>query len=107
LGDNNWVQDELKGLGVDDGRIVSRAIKVVTALSKAPEKSICQACGTWKEAKAAYRMLDNEKLSAELIIKSHRKKSANRMKDQKIILAVQDTSELEYTTLNKTSGLGY
>lgn len=104
--DNNWVHDEMKSLGLDDRRIITRVTKVVTAISKAPEKSICQACGTWSEAKAAYRILNNKKLTSDLIIKSHRSQIVNRIQNQRTILAVQDTSELEYNSLNKTTGLG-
>ena len=40
-----------------DARLVDRLERLVDKLSKNPEASIPQACGSWYDTKAAYRFL--------------------------------------------------
>mgnify|MGYP005838828109 CR=1 FL=1 len=102
----NWVREELKNIRIDDGRIVNRAISVVKSLASTPGESIPKACGESKKIKAAYRLLANEKLTAEKVLESHKNQTIKRIDGQKIVLSVQDTTELDYNTLEGTEGLG-
>jgi len=44
-------------VSLPDGRLYERLERLVEALSKAPEQSIPQACGSVAASKAAYRFL--------------------------------------------------
>lgn len=97
---------ELKGLDVGDERLAKRSIQVLEALGHSPQDSIPAACGGWSETKAAYRLFDNKKITAQKILTPHYECTAERMKQHPVVLCVQDTSELDYTGKNDIQGLG-
>jgi hypothetical protein len=81
-------------------------VKLVSDLAAKPEASIPQACEDWASTKAAYRFLDHKKVTPEAIRAAHREKTVKRVKEHKTVLAVQDTTVLNYTMHQATSGLG-
>lgn len=104
--DINWVENELEGVAINDGRLVKRLIKTAKILSKFPACSIPEACNNWSETKATYRLLDNEKVSQTIIIESHRQETIKRINKLDKILIVQDTTFLDYSDHPATEGLG-
>jgi len=56
--------------------------------------------GTWADTKAAYRLLKNPKVTAERILEPHQELIRSRAKEHRVILAVQDTTELNFATSN-------
>jgi hypothetical protein len=107
--EKNWVQEEFKNLGINCGRTLKRFIQTMTTLSKKPNESIAGASDNKAEAKAIYRLIDNDKLTEEVILNTHRKATIDKMieSDANIILSVQDTTTLNYTSHSKTEGLGH
>jgi len=101
-----WAQEELKGADFGDERLTNRFIQIVRDIAAKPEASIPQACGDESATKAAYRFLDNENVTPEAIRASHRDKTVERVKGYKVVLAVQDTTSLNYAAHKATSGLG-
>jgi hypothetical protein len=71
-----------------------------------PTANIPQACGSWAKAKAAYRFFKNPKVSKEFILESHFEETAARVAEQPLVLAVQDTTFLDYSTHPQTKDLG-
>jgi hypothetical protein len=71
-----------------------------------PTANIPQACGSWVKAKAAYRFFKNPKVRKEFILESHFEETAARVAEQAVVLAVQDTSFLDYSSHPQTRGLG-
>jgi len=71
-----------------------------------PTANIPQACGSWAKAKAAYRFFHNPKVKKEFILDSHFEASAARVAEQAVVLAVQDTTFLDYSTHPQTQHLG-
>jgi len=77
-------------------------------LSKQPDKSIWSCSENRAEAKAIYRLLGNENLDREEILRAHREATVRRMTQQGgTVLAIQDTMSLNYNTHKKTEGIGY
>jgi hypothetical protein len=77
-------------------------------LSGQPDKSIWFSSENRAEAKAIYRMLGNDGLDREEILRTHRNATVKRMIEAKTtILAVQDTTSLNYNTQTKMEGIGY
>lgn len=97
---------ELQGMDMGDKRIKKRSIKLLETLGRNPQVSIPAACNGWGETKAAYRLFDNEKVTAQGILEPHYACSAERMKEHPIILCVQDTTEVDYTGKTDIQGLG-
>jgi hypothetical protein len=65
--------------------------------------------GDWPKVKAYYRMIDQPEDSAVSmpnILAPHRDRTVRRMMGQRTVLCIQDGSDLNYTNLEKCSGLG-
>jgi hypothetical protein len=75
-------------------------------MTHAPEESIPKACDDWADAKAAYRFLSNPRVAWEAIQTPHRHQTRVRCAAHPVVLCVQDTTFLDYTTRTKTNGLG-
>lgn len=56
-----------------------------------------KASGDWGRTKAAYRLWDNPKVSEELILEGHRRSTIERMKEHPVVLALQDTTDFNFT----------
>jgi hypothetical protein len=101
-----WALTELGTAKFGDGRLTERLIKLADHLSAFPESSINQACGSWSEAKAAYRFFQNDSVLEAEILQAHVKKTVERAKPYDTILAIQDTCYISYKNHGKTQGLG-
>jgi hypothetical protein len=102
----SWCEEELSGVDLGDKRLEWRVIDIATKLAAQPTASINQACEDWADTKAAYRLLANEKVTAEKILGPSQQRTRERMKGYGLVLAVQDTTFLDYTRHTKTDGLG-
>lgn len=98
--------DELQTMDVGDERIKKRSIQLLERLGSNPQVSIPAACNGWHETKAAYRLFDNKKVTAQDILEPHYACSAQRMSAHPVVLCVQDTTEADYTGKNDIQGLG-
>jgi len=66
-------------------------------LAQQSEASVPKASGDWARTKAAYRLWDNAKVSEEGILEGHRSSTIKRMKEHRVVLAVQDTTDFNFT----------
>jgi hypothetical protein len=81
-------------------------IRLVEALSAHPSGSIPVASGGWAETKAAYRLLDNPALEWRDVLEVHTERTAERMREHSVVLCLQDTTELDFTSQPGIAGLG-
>lgn len=88
---------ELEGIELGDERLNERSKKVIAALAANPEASVNAACDGWRDTLAAYRLLDNDAVTPDRILAPHRAATVARMREQSVVLVVQDTTELDYT----------
>ena len=103
---NTSISDEFVHADINDRRLVKRLCFTAERLAEQPEKSIAAACGSWVDAKGAYELFQNEKVTCTAMFQSHRECTIERMKACEIVLIVQDTTELDFNTRRKTIGLG-
>jgi len=103
---NTWVAKEFEHVKFNDKRRFNRFIKVVTQKWKNPTASICEACETNADRKGAYRLYDNIKVTENEMLNSHILNTQKRAKKEKVILAIQDTTIVDYSTHKATKGLG-
>jgi hypothetical protein len=89
-----------------DKRLNWRVVEILTALAAQPMASIPQASLDWAATKATYRLLDNEKVSNDKLYAPHYARTRARLVGQKRVLAVQDTTLLDFTHHPQTAGLG-
>jgi len=100
--------DEFAGLDFNSSRLEKRFVKTMETLAWQPEKSIWFCSENRAEAKAIYRLLGNDRLDRDEILNRHRKSTVKRMIESgETILAIQDTSGLNYNTQKKMEGIGY
>lgn len=92
-----WVQDELKSASFGDQRLNARFQMVMNDLSENPSASIPTACGGWTETCATYRFFENERVDAARVLEPHREATLKRIAEHKVVLAAQDTTELDLT----------
>ena len=102
----SWAQAELHDLELGDARRTKRLIKLVDDLSGQPTGSIPLACGGWAETKAAYRLLDNPAMEWREVLEVRTARTVARMAGQPVVLCIQDTTELDFSTQPGIAGLG-
>jgi hypothetical protein len=102
----SWAEEEFGNANLGDVRRTERLIEMATTLGENPQASLPEACCDAAELKATYRFFDNDKISPGEILKSHTLSSINRLAQYPIILAVQDTTYLDWTAHPETEGLG-
>jgi hypothetical protein len=102
----DWAEEELGEAEMGDRRLSKRLVSIGQAFYARPQANIPQACQTRAETKAAYRFLDHPETSMETILESHYQATVARMSRETVILAVQDTTSLNYTAHPATENLG-
>jgi hypothetical protein len=91
---------------VHDARHAKRLATLLARLGEQPVSSIPSACRGWTETVAAYRFLDNPHVGCEEILSGHRQATLERIRAQEVALLGQDTSFLNYGTLQPKAGMG-
>jgi hypothetical protein len=99
--------ENFEGIDFGDKRLSERTVQVVEDLTKDPQKSLNLASGSRANAKAAYRLLGNEKFTLEKLQRGVRETTCEAMTGLEEVLLIQDTSDMNYNTHKKTEGLGY
>jgi hypothetical protein len=92
-----WAEEEMASADFGDRRLNVRAVKLLWAMGDYPNLSIPAACGGHAEVQAAYRFFDNDKVTLQGMLAPHMERTRQRMAEQKVVLLVQDTTELELT----------
>jgi hypothetical protein len=101
-----WAEEEFGTVDLGDKRLNARLVQLAGILGEKPQHSLPDASGEPATLKAAYRFFDNEQVTPEGILLSHIEASYGRMASQQLVLAVQDTTLLDWTAHPDTTGLG-
>lgn len=104
--EEDWAQAEFGAAELGDARRTARLVQLARQLGERPEASLPQALEDGAALKAAYRFFDNAEVAHEKVLASHVVSSLKRMQGQEVILAVQDTTSIDYATHLATAGLG-
>lgn len=101
-----WAEEEFGEADLGDKRLNARLVQLAGVLGEKPQDSLPDASGESATLKAAYRFFDNEQVTPEGILLSHIEATYRRMASLKLVLAVQDTTYLDWTAHPNTEGLG-
>lgn len=71
-----------------------------------PTANLPQCCASRAKTKAAYRFLEHEHTTMHTLLQPHYRATEARLAHEAVVLAVQDTTSLNYTTHAATDGLG-
>ena len=66
-----WVENELRGCEFPDVRLKKRFRTIIEQLAAGIGRSLPFACQDWANTKAAYRFLDNSRISEAEILEGH------------------------------------
>lgn len=104
--DESWAVTEWADADLGDARRTQRLVELATVLAQRPSASLPEACGSRAQLKAAYRFFDNDASDPHAILASHVEATTARLAAVPRVLAVQDTTELDWTAHPATTGLG-
>lgn len=101
-----WIAEEMETLELRDPRRKRRVMRMIEQFASNPGESIPKACGNGADTKAAYRALGSEEIAAEEIRLAHARATAERTRELKRVLVMQDTTGISLGTCEETEGLG-
>jgi len=94
---NAWIANELKGCEFQDKRLGRRFETIMEQLSSGIGRTLPLACQDWTNAKAAYRFLDNQRVTEADILKGHFEATRERVAATAgKILVLHDTTEFSF-----------
>jgi hypothetical protein len=94
---NSWLDRELADCEFKDERLGKRFRSLLEQLASSPGDSIPLVCQDWANTKAAYRFLDNDRVSEAEILGGHFQATRDRVAATSgPILVLHDTTEFSY-----------
>ena len=103
----DWAEEEFGRVDWADGRLKARLCTLARDFMAQPGKPIAQlGDGSQAKAKAAYRFCDNPQVDMETVLFPHIESTVERVRAHPVVLAIQDTSDLNYTHHPATKNLG-
>jgi hypothetical protein len=103
---DDWTDEEFGDAELGDKRLTTRVQIVAAAFYARPQGSVPQACGTPAKTKAAYRLFDHPEVTMKAILAPHYEATKRRLSAYPVVLAVQDTTSLNYSAQPHIEGLG-
>lgn len=104
--DATWAEEEFGEADLGDVRRNARLVHLASVLGAQPSASLPEATDDPATLKAAYRFFANDYVRAEAILASHIQSTIRRVQAVERVLAVQDTTYLDWTDHPATTGLG-
>lgn len=100
-----WVMSEYRG-DLGDARLNARLLAIAGRLSDLPGGTPSEVFQVPAEKKAFYRFVENDRVDPERILAGHTEATLSRLRDARVVLAIQDTTSLNFTRRKSTEGLG-
>ena len=101
----DWAELEYGRCQHTDGRVRDRIVRVGRAWEKEFGATIPVMFPDVVERTAVYRLLSNERVTMEHILEPHQERTVDRCRVEPVVLAVQDTTTVNYDGHNGTQGL--
>ena len=99
-----WIAMETRGVDLGDERLDARYRTLLDRLSEKPSLSIPAACKGEAETVAAYRFFQNEKADPKKLLQPHREATLERIRNEVVVIAAQDTTEVDLTRKEEKVG---
>ncbi len=101
-----WAVTACADADLGDLRRPQRLVQLAHVLAQHPGAALPEACGSGAMLKAAYRFFANEDIEPSDIVQSPIEATYSRLNHVPVVLAVQDTTAVDWTSLRATAGLG-
>jgi hypothetical protein len=102
-----WAEEEVQYAELGDVRRKKRLIRIVSDLAAQPNVSVPQASGDLAATQAAYEFWQSPYIKPEAIAAAHQRSTLERVKQHSVVIAIQDTTELNFTHHPGKRGMGY
>jgi hypothetical protein len=102
----DWAEEEFGSCVLADARLSARLLTLARDFYALPMANVPQACASRAKTKAAYRFLEHADTTMHALLQPHYRATEARVSKEAIVLAVQDSTSLDYTTHRATEGLG-
>jgi len=103
----DWVEEEFGRVVFYDDRLSRRLYQLARDFYAQPGVLIPQVCkGSEAKMKGAYRFFKNDRVDMATVLRSHVEATVERIKQHRVVLAVQDTTHLNYTAHPPEVGVG-
>jgi hypothetical protein len=106
MDDSRWAVREFGGALLGDARRTARLVDLATTLGERPTASLPDGCGSPARLKAAYRFFANDAIDPDAVLAGHVAATHGRLAIVPLVLAVPDTTLVDYTHHPATTGLG-
>ena len=103
---SHWAEEEFATVKLYDRRLKRRLYTIALDFFNKSVANIPEACGSRARTMGAYRFFRNKEVGMEVILDAHTEATVERIKKQRLVLAPQDTTILDYSTHPMTEGLG-
>jgi hypothetical protein len=103
----SWATRELGQAGLGDVRRNRRLVKIVEDLAASPESSVPLASRDRAALQGMYNFWANPRTKAASILDAYVWSAVHRSECRGVVLAIQDTTELDYSGHRGKRGLGY
>src|SRR3984893_6263629 len=107
LDPRSWAERTFGGVQLHDLRRTKRAVQVATKLAENPLGSLPAQMHTWKETKELYRLLDEPDVTFASLIQPHLQQTREQANASRVVLLVQDTTDIDLSHRRKISGVGH
>lgn len=102
----DWAEEEFGGCDLPDARLQTRLLSLARDFYARPQANVAQACANRAKTKAAYRFMGHEQTTVDTLLQPHFQSTEARVRTESVVLAVQDTTSLNYTAHAATGGMG-
>src|ERR1700722_14593038 len=102
----NEIMDEFETVHFGDKRLNKRSKKVIQSMYEGIGKGFSASFLGRSEIKAAYRFFDNNLVNPDNILDPHYAKTLGRIKEQKIVVFAQDTTDIDMKHMECVENLG-
>ena len=103
----DWAEEEFGSASLGDERLRKRLHTLARDFYAQPEANIPQACGGKEKVKAAYRFFGNPGVTMRQVLQPHYEATQKRIENRNVVLAVQDTTTLNYSAHPSTEDIGF
>ena len=103
--DMDWAEREYGRSGHTDGRVRRRIVEVGRAWLRNMGADLPAIFPVKADQKAAYRLLSNDGVTMQHVLEPQCDATADRCREERVVLAIQDTTTLNCTGLKATEGL--
>jgi hypothetical protein len=102
----DWAEQEFAQAPLKEARLTRRLCGLARDFYARPGAQLPQACGSRAKTKAAYRFLSHPRACMQTLLSAHYQATTRRASQEAVVLAVQDTTSLNYSAHPATEMLG-